>query len=870
MTASSAKLLGRARVRRRIAEAAAHPVAVVLAPAGCGKSIALQQYLDSLDTPYLRYDVRAEHATLLGFVRGLAEVVAEVAPGARGTVVDAVRAALDSPNPGAALAAWMLEHLPAYAGTIAVDDFHAAEADPNSAAFLAALIEATGATTKWIVATRSTMHLPLSSWIVYGRCGIPVGEADLNFTPQEAREAARAICAGDADADDLLAKTGGWATAFALALRLWGKVDPADGAAAASRLLSYQYLAEQVFYSLSDDERTMLVFGALLPEFDSDVFERAGFPRARARLKELQRKVTFLSVVPADSHGASPRRYRCHDLFRDFLDHMLAMRSEAEVRALELRAAGALRACGNIAAALDLYAQARASEEMLPLLELHGFDLMRQAQGDAVVRAIEALPETLQADPVALGVRGLQAHEAGEFDRARAAFERAIESCGEPAFKARLIALWSYSMLNARERPVPYLDETARDERLPLDLRCELLALLALSRARFGPHEGIDGLWDEVEKLAGGVDSETARATIFHLLGVSARLHGDHARAQRLLTRGVERAVANGMFSLATKSYAALAASADITGDRERALAWLERSSDAALKSGSPRSGIHALGGQLSIALRRGGAEDLERLLAAYDALAGPEQPNLAATARSARAMLAALRGRFAEAYRFESEAIEGQAYRHGFEEARMMAMARCAFYLCAAGRDEDAARAIERTLREIESAPLRNRPQAGLYCDMASALCALAAAQLGRFAAARRILQKKPRTADPAARALREAVAKTVRAAMHVAAADLAKERAELEERWYGNYARLLELALRKAGAGRSSGVAPTPTELAVIRAIAEGSTPKQIAAASGCSVNTVRGHVRSLIGKFGCSGRDQAIRIARARGLF
>jgi len=56
----------RARVVERIASAAMQRIVLIVAPAGYGKSVALRQYLESLEgLQVVRYDVRAEHATLL-------------------------------------------------------------------------------------------------------------------------------------------------------------------------------------------------------------------------------------------------------------------------------------------------------------------------------------------------------------------------------------------------------------------------------------------------------------------------------------------------------------------------------------------------------------------------------------------------------------------------------------------------------------------------------------------------------------------------------------------------------------------------------------------------------------------------------------
>jgi DNA-binding NarL/FixJ family response regulator len=59
------------------------------------------------------------------------------------------------------------------------------------------------------------------------------------------------------------------------------------------------------------------------------------------------------------------------------------------------------------------------------------------------------------------------------------------------------------------------------------------------------------------------------------------------------------------------------------------------------------------------------------------------------------------------------------------------------------------------------------------------------------------------------------------------------------------------------------------TPAELRVIRDLAAGLTPKQIADEMGRSVYTVQTHIQNVIDKFGCHGRAEAIAAARRNGL-
>lgn len=75
-------------------------------------------------------------------------------------------------------------------------------------------------------------------------------------------------------------------------------------------------------------------------------------------------------------------------------------------------------------------------------------------------------------------------------------------------------------------------------------------------------------------------------------------------------------------------------------------------------------------------------------------------------------------------------------------------------------------------------------------------------------------------------------------------------------------------------AGSGADVGGASaveifTPRELDVLRGLASGRDPQSIARGLGMSVNTCRGHVKSILGKLGAHSQLEAVVIALRRGL-
>jgi ATP/maltotriose-dependent transcriptional regulator MalT len=106
-------------------------------------------------------------------------------------------------------------------GRIGIDDLHFCGDAAAASSLLATLIARSSDALRWIVASRTALHLPIATWLACGESTLPVGEDDLRFERDEARELAIACGARiEPDGlDELHRLTGGWATAMAFALQ---------------------------------------------------------------------------------------------------------------------------------------------------------------------------------------------------------------------------------------------------------------------------------------------------------------------------------------------------------------------------------------------------------------------------------------------------------------------------------------------------------------------------------------------------------------------------------------------------------------------------------------------------------------------------
>ena len=853
--------LQRRRVMRRLENAANRQIALIVAAAGCGKSVALSQYLQSCGEQWVRFDVRPEHARLLGFARGLAEAFGAIAPSARLGVGEAVQAALHAEQCAPALARWFANQVPFYEGIVAIDDLHLTSDDTVCADFLAALIELLKPRVRWILCTRSAEHLPLARWVVYGDADVPVSEEELKFTDDEALDAAALVNShlGAHEIRHLLEVTGGWPTAFHLALRVSEVSPDMQRVTTAARELSYRFLAENVYRALNGQERAMLEFGSILSEIDVDVMERAGFAQVRPTLERVAARLSIVAPVSAEAAQPFPRRYRCHDLFRDFLRRQVAVAGPDHERTLLCSAANALQRCDRPAEALRLFAQARSRNDILRVLRQHGFFFGQQAYGDIVALAIDALDEEdRRSHPLVVGIRGQFEITAGHYQAGESLLEHAVECCeGDPDLRGILLAKLSACRFNLQKQPLPELLTSATDPALDRHVRAELLSVWVISEARFGRFEGLEPLLDELQVLCDRLDSDVLRAMLLYRIGVATYFMGDVQRGRVVFPPAAQLSLRLGMYRAATFIYLTMGSSALLNEDEPlRAMENMELAALAAAQCGEPHHIVQAQLGQLDATSFIGDAQELQRL---YDSVHIPQGEFAGddGTMLKTAALLAALRGEWSDAARTMRSASETSK----FPEYRMLGTALSELFRAFAGTDSEGDPVAE-VAAERSSAPL-DRSAVLRFAALSNAVLAVAALLRDRKQIGERLLRDDPGALTPATAAVWEAAR-----ALIAGAAFTPQRAATLRELGYGLFAYLLATASELLARGESA-AGLTPTERAILRALDAGKSPKEIAAETNASVNTVRWHIRQVIAKFNCSGRDQALRIARARGL-
>ncbi len=854
----------RPRLVERLALSSKFPIALLVAPAGYGKSVVLRQYLADLPGPCVLFALRAEHGGLLGFLRGFAEALSEHAPHVITTLAGAYERSTASSQRATDLARWMQAHLESFSGVVAIDDLHITDGDPNVGAFLAALIERTKGRIRWILASRSMTGLPLGTWLAYRDADLPVDEEELRFTLDEVRAAAGTLGLGigDEELSELLALTEGWPAAMSFALRTSTRSSVLRNISAITREMTYRFLAEQVYAALNDEERSLLHVAIALPTIDVRVLQRAGFDRALPIVERLRERTAFI-------YEESPGVYQCHDLFREFLRHEGALGGKRVQQSVHGRAARALEESRDIEHALPAYVLAGSSTDTVRLLERSGFELLERARGDIVARAIESLDEkTRRENPTVLALQGTLQAIAGKFARAESLLRRALARAGNNRDLVAVTSLRLATIVGNKGTDVTkILRPVSHDDAQALCYRAEALSLLAAQRAIGQDVASAVPLLATIYDWLPKIESDSTRAKILHYLGIVHRHAGDDELAEAALTQSSDLATELHLYSVASRANAVLSNLAlHSNDDVDLQLKYAESAASAANKGGDAFALQTALLQVLSAHMRRG---NIEKGVAVEHRISSVSMDD---STRRYIEHFGAVRLGWAGEFTEAGRAMIKCWNKMHFDFDRIFCGGQCALFLALDSCREESKILVGEVLRISNGA----RPS-GTFAQrsraIGMALCGIAEIVNGRFSHADRILKtlnRKDRIINIVASIGRALSKRSQRSPSDDS--ELLREIERLAKLSYGDVARLLRATigrLRIMQEASWNSMRLTPAERDVLRLLGSGMLPKEIASETERSINTVRVHIANAMEKLGCHGRAQAISAARYSGM-
>lgn len=832
-------LYPRERVTQALGRTLQRRIGLIQAPAGSGKSVAAQQYLSATSRRHVWIRIDPLRPTLGDLVLDLA---AALGSPWQSTAASAVAQAAKQRTAPEQLARWLIGNGPPDV-TIVLDDLHHLQNDDPTWSFLRLAMQSPHV--HWLLISRSEMPVSVSTLVLNGDAFAPIGVETLAFTETEIRDMARAqsVSLDERTVRSIHALTSGWAAGIAFALIAARDNLDVTQISFSTRELAYQYFAEQYFASLKPVERRALYIIALTASATPSLLDRVGFKHSGALLDKLVRTISFLDRAQSQS-------IRIHDLFRDFVLSMLD-RDDVERKRLPHAVAQALEQAGDLVGALELMLRVGDTTLVLDTLRTHTAVLVEQGRIDLLERALAAVPAAhRRSDAAIFAIRGVLANTAGDFEQAQHLYERALAEGAPDDIRwmcaARLSLLRVNRWLPDGEAPVAGYLNAANVNR-----RIEALSLTALGKVR-GDLSGARSAMEHATTLLDSVDDEALRAKVLMRAAYVCFYLGDQERIEYYAQRAAERAERCGAMETATHCYSILYAHAYAHHkDYAVALHYAQRMQRAAERAGINHLRSTAIRAQFEIEAMRGREERvlaLDRLL--RDATDGYRDtlPYL-----HGKALSFGWNGDFAHAIRL--------LYPLSVAElppvARNAVYALLAFYCAADERTDDARHYVER----VDRTGAQHDPIADDYAALGAIFGGLAMVLLGRTKAARRFFLAHRALFTGNDAALFESL---VEMAGQGGGEEFERAGKALSAAGFGGLGRTLTVI---AHARKAPADAPllSRTEIAILRAIANGESAKDVADRLDRSYHTIRTHIKTICRKLECSGMLEAIAAAR-----
>lgn len=393
----SGYLVDRPELRRRLSAGLSLPLTLLVAQAGAGKTVLLQQWsAQHPDVQFVWIDVEPADDDPVRFWRRLVSALRAVSPD---VLPIAGLPALGAGGRGAQLVEALSTELKSFPEIVVVlDDLHHLT-NRILLADIGELVAAVPPNAHLVISTRVDPPIAWSRLRLRGRL-LELRQADLAMTGEESEQLLVKITGRDvppAHLEVLVGRTEGWAAGLQLAGLTLKRQEHPDkfiaGFGGSDRLIA-EYLTEEVLDVLPDDERDVLLRLASLDtmsaELVDEVLERSD---ARQLFERLEHRSMFLVALDANR-----QRFRFHQLFRDLLRYRLRADAAAEETRLLGRAADHHLDRGQVAPAVEYLLRSRDWDRALHAIMKRGSEVFERGEMQTVIRWIRSIPEGFRRD----------------------------------------------------------------------------------------------------------------------------------------------------------------------------------------------------------------------------------------------------------------------------------------------------------------------------------------------------------------------------------------------------------------------------------------------------------------------------------------
>jgi LuxR family transcriptional regulator, maltose regulon positive regulatory protein len=670
-----AHAVDRPALRRRLDAVTDQSLALIIAPAGAGKSVLVAQWAET--HPELRFawiEIVPSDDDAVRFCRRLLSGLAQIDP----AFVDLnPMASIHGEGLGEALLvdlAALMTDLPEV--VVILEDLHHLS---NSAliADLGRLVELLPPNVHLVLSSRADLPIAWSRHRM--RLGLTeIRQADLAFDETDSAELLERITGHTFSADSVSAlvdRTEGWAAGLQLAgMTLRIHDDPNDFVTqfhGTDRLVA-DYLSEEVMQAQSYDRRQLLLHMSVPDEVSADLINAlTATSNAQDFLEEFERDSMFL--VPLDS---TREWYRLHHLFRDLLRFRLRAENPKLESLLLHRAADWYVAHDRTDSAVESLVSARDWDAALELILARGSEVFERGEMATVIRWLGTIPEVVRADrhPVNLLfalLKGMEGQAASAEDILRRVRTHPTASRGEAACAQAFLASLAQWRAN-HEMTIEMADEALvmlddlTDEPMPLVMNLgDVQSLKTMTLVSGGRAHFLAGNLDDARTwLTLGLASTGATYSLWRVsgLGALALLEawcGNTERAETLAEEALAVAQSVGVLThpSTADAFLAITLTALEKGEPRRAAISLHEGSRRA--EANQRTQLAWIA-SLELALLRAGEGQIDQsmaLLKGPDRPTGPPPPIVDERLRALEIRLLRLQGHYDEASRVSGRA---------------------------------------------------------------------------------------------------------------------------------------------------------------------------------------------------------------------
>ncbi len=550
------ELLKRPRLTRKLVANLAHPLTLVTANAGTGKTTMVADFVRQHAPQFIWYQLDHTDADPFVFLGYVTHGIEQVVRGFGGITFSYLRQSADelTRQPERAVDVLLNEILDRVERrlVLVLDDYHHLGANTIVHRIVDRLLAYLPDVMHVIIISRDIPPLSLARPRSQGQLSV-IDRDDLLFTDEETQELFRQVFDLEMTTEQLIEyrqRTEGWITALQLVRqraarradgpRCAGALDLAEILRQSEQDI-FDYFAEEVFADEPEQVKQLLMRIALLDRVETHLCA-ALYPDFDCAfiLPALVRRNVFITVA-SDERG---EEYRLHPLFRSFLQRRLRLDAgRAEIKTEHSRCADHFLALGQWESGVRCLIKAEDFERAAGVIALRGGEWLSSGALGSLLAFAEALPATvIEKYPRALAYQAEALRLRGEYDAAQKMLHRAAS-----------------------------LLQTNGD----CEGQAEALRWLATIARRRGDYEAAFELLDKAMELA--AESRSVRVRCGNTRGLCLMAVGDLAAAEREFRAALHLAEEEGDEDYARIIAHNLGLPAMIRGDFGEALRWLRQ-----------------------------------------------------------------------------------------------------------------------------------------------------------------------------------------------------------------------------------------------------------------------------------------------------